>query len=228
MTSRIFKIARKSVVIVSDKNDGDAYCTGCVMVKDKNVTVIASAGFVNGRESCLKVVFYDKTELDARVVAVQGSFCLVRTTFHSGCLPLRLLKDEDAVVVPQSTFMFIPQSQKIITRISTYATVETLESYLNIETDLAADSTNYFLVSCDYFGKNHDGTNRLTASPVFTMGGKTAGIVLQDCRLNDNDSGAEVKVTLKARHLHRHLHELMALVDPAARPKRPGKKRKRS
>jgi hypothetical protein len=221
MTSRIFKIAKKSVVIVADKNDSDAYCTGCVMVKDRNVTVIASAGFVTGRESRLKVVFYDGIELDTRVVAVQGSFCLVRTNFHSGCEIIRLLEDGDDLV-PQSTFMFIPQSETSTQRIPTYATVETLESYLNIETGLAANSTNYFFVSCDYFGKTPDGINRLTAAPVFTMCGKTAGIVLQDCRLRD--SGAEMKVTLKAGHLH----ALMVLVDPPARPKRPRKKRKRS
>lgn len=46
MTSRISKIARKSVVIIADKKDENAYCSGCVMVKDGAVTVIASSAFV--------------------------------------------------------------------------------------------------------------------------------------------------------------------------------------
>ncbi|CAN6182405.1 unnamed protein product [Urochloa humidicola] len=222
MTARMFKIARKSMVVVVDTEDADAYSSGCVMIKDKVVTVIASSDFVKGREMRLKVVFFDRIELEATVVAVRDSFCLLRTAFHSECKAIRLLKDEDGVVVPQSTFMFAPQSRTTTRRISTYATTETLESYLNIESDLAENSTNYFLVSCPYFGKTYAGINRLTASPVFTLWGKTAGIILQDCRVAR--PGAEMKVTLKARHIR----ELMMLVDPPATPTGPRKKRKRS
>ena len=57
MTSRISKIARKSVVIIADKRDEDAYCSGCVMVKDGAVIVIAVLRFCEGAreatEGCL-------------------------------------------------------------------------------------------------------------------------------------------------------------------------------
>jgi len=62
MTSRISKIARKSVVIIADKRDEDAYCSGCVIMKDGAVTVIASSDFVKRRERRLKVVFFDREE----------------------------------------------------------------------------------------------------------------------------------------------------------------------
>ncbi|CAL5074148.1 unnamed protein product [Urochloa decumbens] len=220
MTARIFKLARKSMVVVVDTKDADAYSSGCVMIKDKVVTLVASSAFVKGREMRLKVVFFDRIELEATVVAVRDSFCLLRTAFHSECKAIRLLKEEG--VVPQSTFMFAPQSRTTTRRIFTYATTETLESYLNIESDLAENSTNYFMVSCSYFGKTRFGINSLTASPVFTMWGRTAGIVLQDCRVAG--PGAEMKVTLKARHVR----ELMMLVDPPAASTGPRKKRKRS
>lgn len=111
--------------------------------------------------------------------------------------------------------MFAPQSHNTTQRISTYVTTDTLESYLNIETDLAENSTKYFMVSCSYFGKTSTGVNMLAASPVFTLWGKTAGIVLQDCR--EKRPGAEMKVTLKARHIR----ELIMLVGPPTDPTGP-------
>lgn len=221
MTTRIFKTARKSVVVVADTKDDDAYSSGCVMSKDNVVTVIASSAFVRGRERRLKVVFSDRIELEARVLVVQDPFCLLRTAFHSECMAIKLWNDEDGVLIPRRTFMFAPHSHNTTQRISTYVTVETLESYLNIETDLAENSTNYFMVSCSYFGKTSTGINRLTASPVFTLWGKTAGIVVQDCRAQR--PGAEMKVILKARHIH----ELMMLVNPPADLPGPSRKKKR-
>ena len=56
--------------------------------------------------------------------------------------------------------------------------------------------SKYFLVSCPYSEKTRSGLNRLTAAPVFTLRGKTAGIVLQDCRdAVEDPEAAEVKVT---------------------------------
>ncbi|CAD6214983.1 unnamed protein product [Miscanthus lutarioriparius] len=223
MTSRISKIARKSVVIIADKRDEDAYCSGCVIMKDGAVTVIASSDFVKRRERRLKVVFFDREELEATVVIVQDSFCLLRTAFHPGCEAISLLEDEDGLI-PSTTFMFAPISQTANQRMSTFATVESLASYGENETDLVADSTKYFLVSCPYSEKTRSGLNRLTAAPVFTLRGKTAGIVLQDCRdAVEDPEAAEVKVILKASHVN----ELMKLLPPAPL-KRPGKKRKRS
>lgn len=139
MTSRISKIARKSVVIIADKKDENAYCSGCVMVKDGAVTVIASSAFVKGRERHLKVVFSDREELKATVVAVQDSFCLLRTAFHPGCEAISLLNDEDGLI-PSTTFMFAPISQSANQRMSTFSTVESLASYRQNET-LVANST---------------------------------------------------------------------------------------
>ena len=50
-------------------------------------------------------------------------------------------------------------------------------------------------MSCPYSEKTRSGLNRLTAAPVFTLRGKTAGIVLQDCRdAVEDPEAAEVKV----------------------------------
>ena len=38
------------MVIIADKKDEDAYCSGCVMIKDGAVTVIASSDFVRRGE----------------------------------------------------------------------------------------------------------------------------------------------------------------------------------
>lgn len=103
MTTRIFRTARKSVVLVADTEHIDAYSSGCVIIKDKVITVVASSAFVSGRERRLKVIFFDKTELKARVIAVQNSFCLLRTSFHSECVAIKLWNDEDGILAARRT-----------------------------------------------------------------------------------------------------------------------------
>ncbi|KAJ1257920.1 hypothetical protein BS78_10G033600 [Paspalum vaginatum] len=130
----------------------------------------------------------------------KSHFCFLRTALHSSCEVIDLFESEHGPDT-RSTFMFVPQSRTITRKMSTFVTVESLESYLIDETVLAANSANYFMVSCSYFEKTEDGINRLTAAPVFTMTGRTVGIVLQDCRHRRSDPGAEMKVALKATHL---------------------------
>lgn len=225
MTSRISKMARKSVVIIADKRDGDGYCSGCVLVKDRAdgaVTVITSSNFVNGRDRHLKVVFFDREEFNATVVSVEGPFTLLRTSFHLGCEPISMLQDENALA-PSSLFAFAPISQTANQKLPSFCTLESLDSYGSNVMDFVANSNKYFLVSCPYAETTRNGINRLTGAPVFTMGGKTAGFVLQNCRdLDREPEVVEIKVILKARHVH----ELMMSVPPAP-PKKPAKKRKR-
>ncbi|CAL5037556.1 unnamed protein product [Urochloa decumbens] len=203
MTSRIANIARKSVVIVADNNDTDGYCSGCVLRKThRTVTIITSKNFVLGIEDQLKVIFFDRIELQAIVVAVDDTFCLLVTDFHRDCEAIKLMENEDSLV-PGPTFMFAPISQTANQRLTTFATVELLSSYTLDEIDLEeADSSNYFLVSCPYMETTCDGIDRLVAAPVFNLQGNTAGIVLECLRdVNDEPQAAEIKIVLKASYI---------------------------
>lgn len=78
MMSRIFKIARKYVVIGANKEDRDAYCSGCVLIKDMTVIVIAPSDFCG---EAPEGGIFDRIELEAMVVDVHDSFCLLRMAF---------------------------------------------------------------------------------------------------------------------------------------------------
>ena len=56
------------MVIIADKRDEDAYCSGCVIMKDGAVTVIASSDFVKRRERRMKVVFFGLVRLVVKPV----------------------------------------------------------------------------------------------------------------------------------------------------------------
>jgi hypothetical protein len=93
---------------------------------------LAFSVFVKGRLNRLKVVFLDKTELSGRVVAVEHTFCLMRTSFHSGYEPIVLLEDEQGLGKPQHTFIFVPHSDTCNEELDSYAMVESLESYFQV------------------------------------------------------------------------------------------------
>lgn len=204
-----------------DKNVASEFCSGCVLIKDSAITVLAPLSFVEGRETHLKVVFYDGEELDATFVSVEDLFCLLKTAVHSGCERVDLLRSD--VACPQWTFTYVPRSCTTTEKLNTYVTAESLESYEE-DRSLTINSTKYFMVSCDYVEMTPSGHNKLGGAPVFTMSGKTAGIVLQDADHVVQDPGAEMKVTLKSNCLH----QLMMLLDPPVPSNNPRKKRKRS
>ncbi|OEL23609.1 hypothetical protein BAE44_0015372 [Dichanthelium oligosanthes] len=161
--------------------------------------------------------------IQASVFANHERFSILSTDHHEGCEAIKF-SDEEPILTPSPTFVIAPLSPTKTELIYTYAIVESLEAYTFNSNTVAPGSTDYFMVTCRYFRKTNDGVNRLAAAPVFSMGGWTQGLVLQDCRHELNASGAEMKVAVTKTYLH----QLVQSYDPPHQGgKGNGKKRRR-
>ena len=75
----------KSVVIVGETESTD-YCIGLVAQVTKDETfVLTQSFFIQDKRDRIKVSFFDKTELPASVVGIEGRFCMLRTKRHCHC-----------------------------------------------------------------------------------------------------------------------------------------------
>lgn len=190
-------VAVKSVVIVGEYAGGGSYdfCSGFVAEVDRNNTyVVTQSDFVRGRQSRLKVCFFDNIEEPATVVQSQNPFCLLRTAPHSQCERIQWAQEN---VTISRVLVFPPLSPTISRVIPSFVTLRSTESYRTRPTDVIKGSCNYFLVTCPYTQKTMDGFNRLVAAPVFTPGARALGVILRDCRPRH---GAEMKVVISAKH----------------------------
>lgn len=216
--------AMRSVVVVFDKDITGAYCTGFVAAANTGTSpaatlVVAPRGFVSGR-SHVRVCFFDGVRSRAREVAKNEEFSLLTTKLHTSCEKVNWVESGSSLVTPSPSFVLAAGSPSHIYYQPSFTMVESIQSYLlKNYTRLAAQSENYFLVSCEE-------AIELSTAPVFTTGsGSTKsiamGVVLTDCR-----SGSEIKVAVTAAHFKQMLE---ALVGPAPPPSRGGSvgKRKR-
>lgn len=115
------------------------------------------------------------------MLAVSGAFCLLSTEFHKDCEMINLLARSSGLS-PCRTFMVVPRSNTANEAVRTYVAVGSLKSYTFFGGcvegyNAVANSDKYFLVTCSYYGKTGNGINQLTAAPVFSMWGRTLGIV---------------------------------------------------
>jgi hypothetical protein len=99
--------------------------------------------------------------------------------------------------------------------------VESLDSYFQATGNSQTNPTVILWYLVIILRKTPARVNMLIGSPVFTTLGKTAGVVLEDCRAKSPRS--EMKVTLKATHIG----ELMMSLDRPVPPKKPNKKNKK-
>lgn len=228
-TPRTAAKAMKSVVIVTNREHGGDYCSGFVAVKSRTdagcspkTLVVAPSAFVRGNQH-LNVCFFDGVRSPASVVAEEGPFTLLRTAAHSGSEAVRLLEEsEPSPFHPRRTFMVPPISRRKTYYQPTYATLESLESYVD-DCSVLSDSRNYFLVSCDYSEMTNYGSTRLAASPVFIINngitkdsGSTMGLVLQVAHIG-NDL---MKVAVTSTYFKTVLNKL----DPPSLPPPPPRK----
>lgn len=191
-TPRAATRAMMSVVVVTDRRLGGDFCSGFVAVKSRTkagtspkTLVVAPSRFVRGKKY-LSVCFFDGVQSQASVVAEEESFSLLVTAAHSGYEAVRFLEEsKPSPFLPRRTFVLPPISPTKTYYQPTYATLESLESFLEDRSCLV-DSRNYFLIACDYCDRTHSGSSRLAASPVFIIdngttehSGLAMGLVLQ-------------------------------------------------
>lgn len=206
----------KSVVIVGETESTD-YCIGLVALVTKDETfVLTQSFFVQDKRDRIKVSFFDKTELSASVVRIEGRFCMLRTTRHCHCEGVRW--EENPITVSQA-LIFSPFSSTNVSSTRIFVTLESTESY-RIKPTLVVDGSNeFFLVSCPYTEKTNAGFNRLLAAPVFSMSERALGVVLFDY---NPDNAAEMKVCYLAKGVMAQIARLLPPPELPAKAKRRG------
>lgn len=212
----------KSVVIVGETESTD-YCIGLVAQVTKDETfVLTQSFFVQDKRDRIKVSFFDKTEMSASVVGIEGRLCMLRTARHCHCEKVQW--EEDPITSVSQALIFLPFSSTNVSSNRIFVTLESTESY-HIDTTFVNGSNEFFLVSCPYTEKPNAGFNRLLAAPVFSMSERALGIVLFDY---NPDSAAEMKVCLLAKGVMAHISRLLPPAPPAKTKKRGAEDRRRA
>ncbi|KAF8700722.1 hypothetical protein HU200_034075 [Digitaria exilis] len=221
--------AMRCIVVVSDNEFDEDYCSGFVAVKIRVAAESTQRTEDMERYQRLVVSFFDGVQSHASVEAEEEGFCLLSTPYHSSCEAITWMTDDTRSRLPPcSTFMLAPVSSINTHYLPTYTNVESTEAYLEDYNRVMVDSDNYFLVSCDFFEKTLSGLCRLVGGPLFIMHnekrketGEAMGIVLQNCQ-----PGSEIRIAIGSTHFKKIMNKL----DPAAPPPGGGRekmKRKR-
>ncbi|OQU90118.1 hypothetical protein SORBI_3002G343901 [Sorghum bicolor] len=207
----------KSVVIVGETESTD-YCIGLVAEVTKDETfVLTQSSFVQDKGDRIKVSFFDKTELLASVVAIDRSFCMLRTARH--CDSERVYWEEGPITAVSQALIFLPFSSTNVSCTRIFVTLESSDSYHMKSTVVVDGSDEFFLVSCPYTEKTNAGFDRLLAAPVFSMSERALGIVLFDY---NPDSAAEKKVCYLAKGVMAQISRLLPSPELPAYTKRRG------
>jgi len=152
-----------------------------------------------------RYLFFDKTELLASVVGIEGEFCMLRTARHCHCESIQW--QDDPITSVSQALIFLPISSNTVSSTCIFVTLESTESYGMERKPVVVDgSDEFFLVSCPYTEKTNAGFNRLLAAPIFGMSERALGIVLYDY---NTESAAEMKVCYLAKVVMAQISRLL-------------------
>lgn len=239
------------MVIVSSRkfsDDDNDNCGGLVVVANTRTSpsatlIVAPTSFVDEREEGerrrphLKVTFFDGQSSRAQVVAVNMTFALLTTKFHSGCEEVVWMESNSSFLTPP-TFLWLPVSSDRMAYVRSFTIVESLESYNRDHCRVQQkDSEHFFLISCKFDGES----KRLLGAPVFAMGSSSPNTCAMGVVVEDIARGSEMRLALSSTYIRGIVKYLIEMRrkktflaeeeevagDPPAPPSPPRRKRRR-